>query len=134
MAIISDCPYQFLFPESSSPSSSNSRPPPFSSLPAPSSTSNVPSVTKTFAQAISISFDIHLSQLPKPCLKGNELAIKISESEYQAGVQDCKNILYGRLTLSKGDSPIKLDDLRVKLLKSWRPVHPWTVVSLGKGF
>lgn len=75
---------------------------------------------KTFGQAVSNSFDIPFSQPLKPCLKGNELAIKISESEYQAGVQDCRNILYGRLTLSKGDSPMKLNDLRVKLLKIWR--------------
>lgn len=48
--------------------------------------------------------------------------------------QECKNILYGRLTLSKGDSPIKLNDLLMKLLKIWRPVNYWTVVSLTKGF
>lgn len=89
---------------------------------------------KSFSQAVSNSFDIHLNQLPKPYLKGNELAIKISESEYQAGVQECKNILYGRVTLSKGDSPLKIDDLRVKLLKIWRPTSSWNVVSLGKGF
>ena len=49
-----------------------------------------------------------LNRLPKPCLKGDPLAIKISKSEYQAGWADCKNILHGRFFLSKGDVPIKI--------------------------
>lgn len=113
-------PWSFLALQSSPPSPTNA---------APSSY-----LKKSFAQAVSNSFDILLSQLPKPCLKGNELAIKITESEYQAGGQECKNIIHGRLILSKGDTPLKLGDLRSKLLKIWKSNASWSVVSLGKGF
>lgn len=86
---------------------------------------------KSFAQVVNNSFD---SQLPKPCLKGDSMAIKISESEYHVGVVDCKNILYGRLMLSKGDSPVKINDLRLKLSKIWSTSSSWTMVPLGKGY
>lgn len=89
---------------------------------------------KTFAHALKISSDIPLSQLPKPCLKGDALAIKIIEEEYQAGVASCKNLLHGRLILSKGDNPLKVNDFRCKLAKLWKPIGSWSMVSLGNGF
>lgn len=134
-------PWQTLFPELLAPPdpsfSSALLPPPPSVLidnATPALARNSSPIKKSFAQAVSNSFDIPFSQPPKSCLKGNEFAIKISESEYQAGVHECRNILYGRLILSKGDSPLKLNDLRVKLLKIWKLTSSWTVVSLGKGF
>lgn len=105
------------------------------SFSSPHANAQPSSMKKSFTQAVSNSFDIPISQLLKPCLKGNELAIKISDqSEYQAGVLECKNILHDRLILSKGDSPLKLIDLRSKLLKIWKPCGSWSMVSLGKGF
>jgi hypothetical protein len=44
---------------------------------------------KTFAQALNTFSDIPHSQLPKPCLKGNESAIQIPEDEYEAGMETC---------------------------------------------
>lgn len=114
------CPWGFLDPDSRSFS-----PPPI--------TTKQPS-SKTFAQALNNSVDTPLSQLPRPCLKGDALSIKISESEYLAGISECKTRLHGRLILSKGDSPIKVADLRSKLSKKWNPIDSWKMVPLGKGF
>lgn len=77
---------------------------------------------RTFAQALSNSFDIPLSQLPIPCVKGDSISIKISEEEYQNGIEGFKNNLHGRLLLAKGSSPIKVQELRDKLSKLWKPL------------
>lgn len=136
MAFFSDCPCEFMFadilppyPPSNPPSSSPTVP-----TASPQCKTFAQAVDNSFAKTVCNSFDISISQLPKPYLKGIELAIKISETEYQAGVQECKNILHGRLILSKGDSPIKLNDLRSKLQKIWNTSSSWNVVSLGNGF
>ncbi|KAK2442246.1 hypothetical protein QL285_013459 [Trifolium repens] len=91
-------------------------------------------VTKTFAQALSNSCNIPASQLPKPCLKGKQVSIKITEDEYLAGVLDCQNVLHGRFTLPKGSSSVPMLDLKAKILKFWKTSAPWSMVSLGKGY
>lgn len=75
---------------------------------------------KTIAQALNNAYDIPLSQLPIPCVKGHAIVVKIPEEEYIAGVESCKNNLHGRLVLSKGDEPYKIDDLRLKLMQHWK--------------
>ncbi|XP_019460018.1 PREDICTED: uncharacterized protein LOC109359778 [Lupinus angustifolius] len=67
-------------------------------------------------------------------VKGNAIAIKIPEDEYQAGLQRCKTHLHGRLIFSKGDTPLKFLDLKTKLSSLWSMVGKWSMVSLGKGF
>ncbi|KAK2409026.1 hypothetical protein QL285_044484 [Trifolium repens] len=52
---------------------------------------------KTFAQAVNNICDIPTSQLPKPCVKGNRIAIAIPEDDYEAGIDDCKHCLHGRV-------------------------------------
>ncbi|KAF1888014.1 hypothetical protein Lal_00024025 [Lupinus albus] len=94
----------------------------------------IPEEKKSFAQAVKSSCDFSLSQLPQPCIKGDAIAIKIPEAEYQAGLQRCKNHLHGRLILSKGDTPIKFADLKGKLLSLWGMIGKWSMISLGKGF
>lgn len=42
--------------------------------------------------------------------------------------------MHGRLLLSKGDSPGKIQDLRTKLANLWKPIAQWKMVPLGKGF
>lgn len=74
------------------------------------------------------------SQLPRPCLKGDALSIKIQEDEYLAGLVECKKHLHGRLFLSEGDAPIKNQDLRAKLCSLWKPIGQQGMISLGKGF
>lgn len=85
-------------------------------------------------QAYQNSCSVPFSQLPKPCLKNDEVSIKIPESEYLLGLEACKNHLHGRLLLSKGSAPLKVADLRSKLLKLWNKLGPWELISLGKGF
>ncbi|OIW07807.1 hypothetical protein TanjilG_31999 [Lupinus angustifolius] len=89
---------------------------------------------KSFAQALKATCDISISQLPQPCIKGDAIAIKIPEEEYQAGLQRCKTHLYGRLILSKGDTPIKFNELRAKLQGLWTMIGTWSMISLSHGF
>ncbi|XP_045802224.1 uncharacterized protein LOC123895782 [Trifolium pratense] len=90
--------------------------------------------TKSFAQALSNSCNIPISNLAKPCLKGEQISIKITEVEYLAGVLDCQNVLHGRFTLPKGSSPIRMQDLKERILKFWKTNEQWSMVSLGKGY
>ncbi|XP_019435946.1 PREDICTED: uncharacterized protein LOC109342412 [Lupinus angustifolius] len=94
----------------------------------------VPPSRKTFAQALGQTCDINTSQLPQPCIKGDAVAIKIPEAEYQAGLNRCKTHLHGRIVLSKGDSPMKFLDLKAKLCAMWNMIGKWNMLSLGKGF
>lgn len=115
------CPWRFLDPISSS-------------LSRPSSPLSLSPHRKTFAQALNNSCDISTSQLPKPCLKGDAIAIKIPEEEYKAGLERCKNNLRGRLILSNDDSPVKFIDLKSKLSAHWKSISQWSMISLGKAF
>ncbi|XP_019433071.1 PREDICTED: uncharacterized protein LOC109339967 [Lupinus angustifolius] len=74
------------------------------------------SVKKSFAQVVTNNCDISLSQLPQPYLKGDSIAVKIPEDEYQAGLKRCKNHFHGRIIFSKGDTPTKFLDLKDKLI------------------
>lgn len=71
---------------------------------------------KYFAQVLSMKSSIipHY-QLMMSSLKGDDIPIKILEDEYIISLEPCKNDLHGRLILSKGDIPLKLQDLRDKL-------------------
>ncbi|XP_019430033.1 PREDICTED: uncharacterized protein LOC109337508 [Lupinus angustifolius] len=91
-------------------------------------------IKKSFAQALRPSCDISTSQLPQPCIKGDAIAIKIPEEDYQAGLLRCKSHLHGRMILSKGDTPLKLADLKNKLISMWNMIGKWSMISLGKGF
>ena len=73
-------------------------------------------------------------QFPKASLKGDDNAIKIPENEYKSNLESCKNHLLGRLILSKGDPPLKLQELRDKLNIVWKPLSKWGLVSLGRDF
>lgn len=89
---------------------------------------------KTFTQALSNVCDIPLSQLPKSCLKGGDVAIQIPDEEYEAGLEACKHNLQGRIIWLKGSSPITVESLRAKLFVLWKALHRWEVISIGKGF
>jgi len=91
-------------------------------------------VSKTFAQALSNSCNIPASQLPKPCLKGEQISIKIFEDHYSTGVLDCQNVLYGRFTLPKGSTLVRELDLKARIFKFWKTHAPWSMASLGKGY
>jgi hypothetical protein len=89
---------------------------------------------RSFAQALLNKVDVSLTELPKPCMKGNSLSIKISEEVYQSGLVNCNNYLHGRLVLSRGDKSLSSKELREKLLKLWKPVDGWKMIPLGRGF
>jgi hypothetical protein len=78
-------------------------------------TKHVP--TQSFAQTLLNKVNVPLSDLPKPCLKGNSLSIKILEDVYQSRLANCNNYLHGRLVLFKGDKPLSSKDLYAKLLQ-----------------
>lgn len=128
--------WEVLFPEIPLPSSSSIPssvlPPPNPINPPPSSPPLQP--IKTFAQALKNACDIPLSQLPIPCMKGDVIAVKIPEKEYKASLEGYKNNLHGRLLLAKGEAPIKVADLRAKLLKLWQPIGQWKLVPIGRGY
>ncbi|XP_019433032.1 PREDICTED: uncharacterized protein LOC109339940, partial [Lupinus angustifolius] len=106
---------------------------PVSSPISPSSPSLSPS-KKSFAQILRNSYDVGASQLPKPCIEGDSIAIKIPEEDYQAGLQRCKFHLHGRIIMSKGDTPLKLTEMKDKLSTMWSMIRKWSLVSLGKGY
>ncbi|KAF1879605.1 hypothetical protein Lal_00033262 [Lupinus albus] len=89
---------------------------------------------KSFARALKNSCDVAISQLPQPYIKGDVIAIKILEDDYQTGLQRCKTHLHGRLILSKGDTTIKFNDLKSKLVSLWSMIGKWSMISLGRGF
>jgi len=89
---------------------------------------------KTFAQALGNTCDILLSQLPAPCIKGDMVVVRVEGEDYLAGLEDCKNHLYGRIILSKGDTLLTHMDLTKKLQLVWKALGPWKVIPLGMGF
>jgi hypothetical protein len=93
-----------------------------------------PKTQKSFAQAASNVCEIPLSQLPQPCVKGDEIAIPIPEEEYSAGVDACKHSLHGRIIWPKGTISLTVAALKNKLTPLWKDLSKWSVSSLGRGF
>jgi hypothetical protein len=93
-----------------------------------------PKQHKTFAQASNNVCDIPLSQLPKPCLKGDRLAINIPEEEYEARMNTCKHNLHGRVIRVKGATPLTVVALKSKLATLWKSIGRFDITSIGKGF
>jgi len=93
-----------------------------------------PVSSRSFAQALLNKVSVSLSDLPKPCLKGNSLSIKISEDVYQSRLTNCNNYLHGRLVLAKGDKPLSSKDLHAKLSHLWKPLGQWKMIPMCRGF
>jgi hypothetical protein len=88
----------------------------------------------SFAQALCGSVTTIDEQLPVPVIKGDSLSIKISQEDYEKGVDDCKRLLHGRMVTSKGDKPYRTKELFLKLSKLWKLSGHRKLVSLGRGF
>lgn len=56
---------------------------------------------KTSVQVMENVFNIQVSQLPEPCVKGDMIAISTLDDEYLAGVEACKHNLHGRIIWPK---------------------------------
>ncbi|KAF1888435.1 hypothetical protein Lal_00011206 [Lupinus albus] len=93
-----------------------------------------PNPKPSFAQTVKGTYEVPISLLPKPCIKGDVVAVKIPEAAYQVGLERCKTNLHGRLILAKGDQPLKFVDLKTRLLDLWNMVGKWNMISLGRGF
>lgn len=93
-----------------------------------------PKQHKTFAQALNNVCDIPLSQLPKPCLKGDSLAINIPEDEYDTGMVTCQHNLHGRVIWAKGATPLTVVALKAKLETMWKSLGRFGITSIGKGY
>jgi len=93
-----------------------------------------PGQRKTFAQTLGATCDIPLSELPTPCIKGDMIVVRIDETNYLAGLEDCKTHLHGRVILSKGDKPLTHLNLTKKLQLVWKALGPCKTIPLGKGF
>lgn len=89
---------------------------------------------KTFAQVLSNVCEIPTSQLPQPCVKGDDLAIMIPENDYSANVEACKLNLHGRVIWPKGATPLTVVALKNKLATYWKDLSKWGVSSLGRGY
>jgi len=89
---------------------------------------------KSFADAVNNVCDIPVSQLPKPVIKGDEVAIAIPDDEYLQGLAACKHNLQGRVLWPKGATPLKVSALKAKLSTLWKSIGRWGVTSLGKGY
>ena len=94
----------------------------------------LPDVGKSFAQALSDSNDPQLTQLPPKIMMGKSVRVKITQTEYEAGLTDCSSNLHGRLMLHKGDSPLTTLALKTKLNNMWSHIHNWDITPLGRGF
>jgi len=105
---------------------------PSKSLPRPQNTQT--RHQKTFAQAVGNICDIPLSQLPKPCLKGDDRAIQIHDDEYEAGLEACKHNLQGRIIWPKRSNLISVESLKTMMSVLWKDFKRRGVTSIGKGF
>jgi len=62
------------------------------------------------------------------------IVVQIDETNYLAGLEDCKTHIHGRAILSKGDKPLTYLGLTKKLHPVWKALRSWKVIRLGKGF
>jgi len=58
----------------------------------------------------------------------------MSKDECLAEILDCQVVLNGRFTLPKGSTPVRMVDLKARILRLWKTDVPSTKVSLGKGY
>ncbi|CAK8533231.1 unnamed protein product [Lathyrus sativus] len=90
--------------------------------------------TKTFIEVLSNFYDIPLSQLPQPCLKGDRLAIDIPKDEYIVGVEAWKHNHHGHIIWPIGMSLLIIASIKTKLGLYWKDLSKWGIISLRKGF
>jgi len=93
-----------------------------------------PEEKKSFSQTFSNTCNLPLCQLPPRTVKRDSVNVKISQHEYELGVEDGHRILHTRLTLQKGDSPLTTHDLYKKMSSLWPILKNLNIVPLCKGF
>jgi len=93
-----------------------------------------PEPGKSFAQALSSSNNLQLTQLPPIVVMGKTVRVKITQAIYESELATCRSNLHGRLTLHKGDTPMTTQGLKLKLSKQWPTIQNWELTPLGRGF
>jgi hypothetical protein len=88
----------------------------------------------SFAQVLSNQGDSQLQQLPPKVVMGDTVRVKITQKDYESGIEDSRLNVHGRITLGKGDVPFPTQALRNKLCCLWPNLKEWSVTPLGKGF
>lgn len=87
----------------------------------------------TFAQALKVDnnfFQIPVSQLRQPCLKGGKVAISILEDEYLAGIESCKHNLNGQVIWPKRSTSLTIVALKRKFSPLWKNLDWWGITLL----
>jgi len=97
-------------------------------------THKTPDPSKSFAQAVSDTWEISLSQLPPKVVMGDTVRVKITQEELESSIADCWLNLHGRIILNKGDMPWTTQALQIKLNSLWPSLKEWSVLPLGRGF
>lgn len=91
-------------------------------------------VIRSFVSTLSHACDVPLSQLQVPCPKGDAIAIKLPEKEYQEGLESRKNNLNDHMVLLNKDTLPHIHDLRKNLSALWKLVGNQNLISFGKGY
>jgi hypothetical protein len=88
-----------------------------------------PKSGKSFVQALSSSCELQLNQLPPKVVMGTSVRVKISQSEYENGLADCKYNLHGRITLHKDSMTQNTKDnsKRIYRIRTQRPCILYTL-------
>ena len=98
---------------------------------------NVQHQIKSFAEIVKNNQETTLPGSQDKSLlskKGEMICIKIDEDLYQQRLALCKPSMIGRIIQSRGETPWKINDLRMKLEDLWKPRASWRLISLGKGY
>jgi len=59
------------------------------------------------------------------------VVVQVDETDYLAGLKDCKTHLHGRIILSKGDKTLTHLDLIKKLQSVWKALGLWKIIPDG---
>ena len=98
---------------------------------------NTPSAApqpKSFAEMFkSPTVDIHKPSIPDPIVRGENIVIRIDDTLYNESLKSFDNALIGRLILSKGTQPYKIDAVRRKL-QDYYSMPQLKVTPLGRGY
>jgi len=89
---------------------------------------------KTFAQVLKVTCDVSVNQLPMPCVKEDIVTAQIDEEDYLQGLEECKNHVYRRIILARGDKAQTHLELCLKLKVLWKDLGDWKAIPIGKGF
>ncbi|KAK9903720.1 hypothetical protein M0R45_001020 [Rubus argutus] len=90
----------------------------------------------SFASVLSCDSPIGftINDLPSPFVDDGILSVRISEEPYLRGLDRCKTLLIGRVSLPPKVTPLKSHELSHQLRTLWPLLAQWSVAPLGKGF